>query len=128
MKKNYIKTIVFALLITIMSCRKHNIIENPITGKKVLVAKQDFPNKMTWDEAKVACSLLGEGWRLPTSDELFTMNGISVHIDNYKYEEEHWTSSEFGEDQERAIVLQYSLSYDQLKKKEYAVRAVKDAE
>ena len=33
------------------------------------VMKEDL-GKMKWDEAKKACENLGDGWRLPTKDEL----------------------------------------------------------
>jgi hypothetical protein len=128
MKKNYIKTIVFALLIIITSCKKDNVIENPITGKKVLVAKQDFPDKMKWDEAKIACSSLGDGWRLPTEYELEVMNSITAHLDNFKNEEEHWSSNAYGVDQKWVEVGTY-LGRSRKEKTEYAaVRAVKDLE
>lgn len=34
------------------------------------VAENAFPNLMNWDDAMAACKSLGEGWRLPTKDEL----------------------------------------------------------
>ena len=34
------------------------------------VAEYDFPKEMNWDNAEKACKALGEGWRLPTIDEL----------------------------------------------------------
>ena len=37
------------------------------------VARTDFPNTMTWEEAKQACENLGNGWRLPDQDELVAM-------------------------------------------------------
>jgi len=43
-------------------------------GKAILqVAKEDFAEKMTWQDAGIRCSSLGEGWRLPTRDELDMM-------------------------------------------------------
>lgn len=47
-------------------------LENPVTGEKysLIIAKNDFPKKMNWSEAKRACSNLGKGWRLPTIKEL----------------------------------------------------------
>ena len=48
-------------------------ITNPITGSELQVAYQDFPDKMTWQEAKRACSELGSGWRLPKKQELEIM-------------------------------------------------------
>lgn len=52
--------------------------KNPIVGipKKlgsIEIAEYDFPNAMDWDEAKVACTKLGNGWRLPTKAELNIM-------------------------------------------------------
>jgi len=48
---------------------------NPIIGKTIKignleVAEKDFQNKMNWQSAKDACESLGNGWRLPTKDEL----------------------------------------------------------
>jgi len=34
------------------------------------VMKTDLVGKMTWEEAKKACEKLGDGWRLPTIEEL----------------------------------------------------------
>ena len=49
---------------------KKSIIVEPIIIDHLLVAKIDFPEVMKWDDAKKACEALGEGWRLPTIDEL----------------------------------------------------------
>ena len=47
-----------------------SIIDNPVKIGDLLVAQFDFPNKMNWENAKAACERLGNGWRLPTKDEL----------------------------------------------------------
>jgi len=39
-------------------------------GKTIEVAKKDFPNEMNWGAAKKACKNLGNGWRLPSIEEL----------------------------------------------------------
>lgn len=44
------------------------------------VAQNNFPYKMTWEEAKEACKELGPRWRLPTKAELQTMY-IASHLD-----------------------------------------------
>jgi hypothetical protein len=49
------------------------IIVHPITGLRLQVANQDFSLEMTWPEAKKACNDLGNGWRLPTKEELEAM-------------------------------------------------------
>jgi hypothetical protein len=53
-------------------------IEMPITGRKVKLAKTDFPKPMTWKDANEAVKSLGKGWRLPTMAEL---DVIKNHID-----------------------------------------------
>jgi hypothetical protein len=57
------------------------------------IAKQDFVEKMTWEGAKKACNDLGDGWRLPTKEELNEMYRNkdklgAFTLDNY------WSSSE----------------------------------
>ena len=47
-----------------------DIIGKPIKIGNLLVAENDFPDDLTWDEAKKACQSLGKGWRLPTKTEL----------------------------------------------------------
>ena len=36
----------------------------------LLIAQNDLSNEMNWEDAKTACEALGDGWRLPTKDEL----------------------------------------------------------
>jgi len=57
------------------------------------IAKHDFGEKMTWEVAKKACADLGDGWRLPTKEELNEMYRNkdklgAFTLDNY------WSSSE----------------------------------
>lgn len=49
------------------------IIGKPIKIGNLLVAQNDFPIGMMWDDAIKTCAALGDGWRLPTKDELDTM-------------------------------------------------------
>ena len=76
---------------------KINIIGTPIKIFNFEVAENNFPGgeKMTWEEAKKACESLGDGWRLPTKDELnilylnkASFNGI---VDNT-----YWSSTKDG--------------------------------
>jgi hypothetical protein len=46
------------------------IIGKPVKIDNILVAQNDFPDQMEWEEAKRACRALGNGWRLPTKAEL----------------------------------------------------------
>lgn len=49
---------------------QNEILGTPIRINKFEIAQFDFPSRMTWEEAREACVTLGEGWRLPTLDEL----------------------------------------------------------
>ena len=63
----------FMLLFFFTSCdNSKNIIINPISGEKVLVAQKDFES-LYWKDAQYRGKELGEGWRLTTIDELEVM-------------------------------------------------------
>jgi hypothetical protein len=47
-----------------------SIIGEPFKIGNFLVAENDFPDGLKWNEAKSACAKLGKGWRLPTKSEL----------------------------------------------------------
>jgi hypothetical protein len=47
-----------------------SIIGKPFKIDNLIVAQYDFPSMMNWKDAKKACETLGNGWRLPTIDEL----------------------------------------------------------
>lgn len=51
--------------------------------------------KMSWDEAKMACNDLGEGWRLPSKEELEQMH-IQLHAKNKGnfQNDYYWSSTE----------------------------------
>jgi hypothetical protein len=51
----------------------NEIIGKPVKIGTLLVAQNDFPNIMNWDDAKAACAKLGKGWRLPTKSELYIL-------------------------------------------------------
>lgn len=48
-------------------------IGKPKKFDKIEITQFDIPMPMTWEEAEECCSLLGEGWRLPTLAELKDM-------------------------------------------------------
>jgi hypothetical protein len=73
------------------------IIGKPIRVEQLLVAQNDFANRMDWYDAKKAFTDLGNGWRLPTKDEL---NLLYINKDkiggfaNFGC----WSSTEFSND------------------------------
>jgi hypothetical protein len=50
-----------------------SIIGRPIRLGNLEIAQNDFPELMNWADAKKACADLGNGWRLPTIEELTNM-------------------------------------------------------
>jgi len=65
-------------------------------GETMQVAKEDFPNEMNWYNAMSACQNLGNGWRLPSIDELKAMYE-QLHKQgkgNLKNGGRYWSSSE----------------------------------
>ena len=68
-------------------------IGKPFKISNLEVVQKDFPNVMNWNDAKEACTELGDGWRLPTKDELNQLYNKKNKIDcfkNYSY----WSSTE----------------------------------
>ena len=97
------------LLVTILtSCEsslqlpkppKDNTDYKNIIGKSVKIgifeiAQYDFPKKMNWDDAFRACDALGDGWRLPTREEL-----VLIYKNKYKIggftSHKYWSSTKF---------------------------------
>ena len=69
-------------------------IENPMTGESILIAKSDFPNTMSWAEAKKSCEDLGNGWRLPTKIELNEMKKNKDAIGGFLEVSYYWSSTQ----------------------------------
>lgn len=81
------------------------VIDEPYKLNGLLIAENDFADSMNWDDAKEACEGLGEGWRLPTRKELYSImiEQFPLAIDNEFWNFEHdensiyWSSSEIDE-------------------------------
>ena len=79
------------------------IIKNPLTGKELQIAENNFPKRMNWKEAMSSAKNLGRGWRLPTvfeleliRTELYAKNkGNLPALDDGYYR--HYWSSELDE-------------------------------
>ena len=58
----------------------------------LVVAQYSFPYEMTWNDAKAACTRLGNGWRLPTKNELNILYQYRGKIGGFKAKN-HWSSA-----------------------------------
>ncbi len=60
-----------------------SIIGTPGKIGKLLISQNEFPLKMSWSQAKLACQKLGPGWRLPTKDELYILYQNKNKLGNF---------------------------------------------
>jgi len=74
-----------------MNLEPRSIIGNPFILENLVIAQNDFPNKMNWEDAQRTCYSLGEGWRVPTLDELNTMYVNRLLIGGFS-KSYYWTS------------------------------------
>jgi hypothetical protein len=75
---------------------KDSIIGNPIKIENIEVAQNEFPILLNWNEAKIETKNLGNGWRLPSKDEITILLRYkdSINFVNGFY----WSDSEWNED------------------------------
>jgi len=70
-----------------------SIIGLPMRIGDLLVAQNDFPKMMKWDDATAACAALGDGWRLPSKDELNILYQNKNEISGFA-DANYWSSTE----------------------------------
>ena len=63
-------------------------------GSGLEVTQLDFTNPDNWANAKIACARLGEGWRLPTKDELNILYQNAFKIGGFSISSYYWSSSD----------------------------------
>jgi len=91
------KLLLFPLLFLGLFCVAQTTKPAQIIGKSIVlgnleIAAYDFGAKIDFHEATLACAALGDGWRLPTIDEL---DFINKHQDKIKHlkNETYWSST-----------------------------------
>ena len=105
-----------------------------IIGKKTIIldaleiAQFDFPSVMNFDDAAMACNDLGEGWRVPTRDELdIIFKNINI-VTNIKKRKNYWSSEEHDTNKGFAYgrdFMEANSSIFGTKKASFLVRAVR---
>jgi hypothetical protein len=68
------------------------IIGTPVKIANLEIAQYDFPEKLNWNDANVVCNALGDGWRLPTEDELNFINKNKRKIGNFS-NSHYWSNT-----------------------------------
>jgi hypothetical protein len=103
-------------------------IGTPIKIFNFEVAENDFPGgeKMTWEEAKKACESLGDGWRLPTKEELNILYLNNTNLNGIKDNSSYWSSTEDG-NLAHLVTFMYGPKGNAVSKSRYgwAVRAIR---
>jgi hypothetical protein len=102
------------------------VIGNPYGVGDLLVAEFDFKYPMNWEEATHYCSVLGDGWRLPTKQEYERV--LSGNVKNWKRINKYWTSTEYSVLHAYSYDLQRKSTFGETKDTWNSVRAVKDNE
>jgi hypothetical protein len=102
-----------------------NIVGTPLEINDLLIAQYDISKKMNWNDAKNACSELGDGWRLPTKEELNYMFQNRDFIKGFT-KNIYWSSNESSVniDWGQALYLSVNKYYASKDGRGYA-RAVK---
>ena len=127
MKKLLIIPMLFACYM-VMGQDASKIIGTPYQLNGIEVARNDFPNKQNWSDAKAKCNKLGEGWRLPTQDESIILYQNAAKIggfeDNNPYDSEYWSSKEYGTNAGSRNMFSGGITFGS-KRDTYNVRAVR---
>ena len=90
---NYVRA-VRALEQSAAKSTKQNIIGKSIKIGNLEIAQYDFAGTMNWNDAKIACEALGDGWRLPSLDELNILYQNKVAIGGFEFTN-YWSSDEY---------------------------------
>jgi hypothetical protein len=89
---------------------KSQIIGNPIEIGNLIVAQYDYPQNLDWDSANIACQSLGDGWRLPTKDELNTLYKNKTKIGGF-FKQSYWSSTEYNSQQAWLHDFKHGIQY-----------------
>lgn len=81
---------------------------------------------MNWESAKRACADWGDGWRLPTKDELNIIYENKDKIGGFRYDDGYWSSTEFDPVNGWGQYLEDGYQYGRGKEYTSYVRDVRD--
>ena len=83
-----------ALLMISTGCSNKNAIEKTIMIGNLEVAYMDFSDKMNWQDAQDACAELGDGWRLPSRDELSMIYSFENNTARLSESGQYWSNTQ----------------------------------
>ena len=78
---------------SLTATEKHTIIGAPQIIDAIEIAENNFPNYMNWMQACKACESLGDGWRLPTKEEMLAIQNKGC----LEYSKDRYWTCTFGD-------------------------------
>ena len=115
------------LFISLLTTAQSKIIGNPVKIENLEVVQFNFPNSMNWVDAIKACEALGDGWKLPTKDQLNTLYKNKEKIGGFA-NDAYWSATNY---ENFDAWRQYFSDGDQVLSKKEAVgyvRAIREVE
>ena len=103
------------------------IIGTPKRVGSIEVAENDFSKSMNLDEAKTACTLLGNGWRLPTLNEITEIYLNRAKFNGFKLSH-YWCDTLIVNDLYGLLDFSHGMEGSKLKNGRCFVRAVRSIE
>ncbi len=94
------KILILTLFITLIGCQSQQK-NNPQSVKSIKIGNLEVAltdlGRFTWFEAPEECAKLGDGWRLPTKDELNVLYQNKDKIGGFEIGY-YWSSTEYNDD------------------------------
>ena len=84
------------LFITLFGLSQKDFIGKPIRFTYVEVAQNDYPKELTYNEAIKITKSVGNGWRLPTKEELLKMYEKKDFIKGFEWGAYYLTDEVYG--------------------------------
>ena len=76
-------------------CGLNGLILTSDNGEQIEVYPKNLDGAYSWNDAIAACEALGDGWHLPTKEELNLLFSNNEKIDGFK-EGAYWSCSEYS--------------------------------
>jgi hypothetical protein len=76
-------------------CGLNGLILTSDNGEQIEVYPKNLDGAYSWNDAIAACEALGDGWHLPTKEELNLLFSNKEKIDGFK-EGAYWSCSEYS--------------------------------
>jgi len=96
------------------SLEKELFISHPLTGDRIQVANEDIDGELNWFQAVRACSNMGQGWRLPSIEELKVIYSdiyLKGKGGNFK-EKIYWSSTEIDSELAWIFLMETGQAFD----------------